>query len=228
VACGRAEDYEQFATLTREIGWATGRPLAPFNASQEVALVTAAITTLLRTRRIRDTLLHAGRSSDDARLVADECADGAFWLLMEGIDARRLVPMPETPSELGYIVERRGVDSWRRVLGHVAANPWGRAAAHLTGLARSAGLDPAVVRLIARCGRVYRELSAESERVAVANEIRRLVAISGCTQREFAMRAGTSAPRLSTYASGRVTPSAAMMLRISRLSSIVSNGTRTS
>ncbi len=34
---------------------------------------------------------------------------------------------------------------------------------------------------------------------------------------EFASRIGTSTSRLSTYAAGKVTPSAALMLRIRRL-----------
>ena len=40
------------------------------------------------------------------------------------------------------------------------------------------------------------------------------VARSGSTQARFAERIGTSASRLSTDASGKVTPSAAMLLRI--------------
>ena len=40
---------------------------------------------------------------------------------------------------------------------------------------------------------------------------------SGLTAAQFAEVAGTSASRLSTYATGRVTPSAAMLVRIERL-----------
>ncbi|MGF1647054.1 MAG: helix-turn-helix domain-containing protein [Kineosporiaceae bacterium] len=39
---------------------------------------------------------------------------------------------------------------------------------------------------------------------------------SGLTSTEFASRIGTSRSRLSTYASGRVVPSAALMVRIRR------------
>jgi transcriptional regulator with XRE-family HTH domain len=50
----------------------------------------------------------------------------------------------------------------------------------------------------------------------VAAEIRDLVARSGLPRQDFALRLGTSRPRLSTYMSGKVTPSAAMMPRIRR------------
>lgn len=40
---------------------------------------------------------------------------------------------------------------------------------------------------------------------------------SGLSRAEFASRVGTSASRLSTYVSGRVTPSAALLLRMRRV-----------
>ena len=45
----------------------------------------------------------------------------------------------------------------------------------------------------------------------------RLSSGSGLSRAEFASRIGTSASRLSTYASGKVTPSATLMLRIRRV-----------
>jgi transcriptional regulator with XRE-family HTH domain len=47
--------------------------------------------------------------------------------------------------------------------------------------------------------------------------VRQLIRESGLTAASFASRAGTSASRLSTYASGKVVPSAAMMLRLERV-----------
>ena len=46
---------------------------------------------------------------------------------------------------------------------------------------------------------------------------RRIVAMSGLSQRAFAARVGTSASRLSSYVHGHVVPSATMMLRIKRV-----------
>jgi transcriptional regulator with XRE-family HTH domain len=62
-----------------------------------------------------------------------------------------------------------------------------------------------------------RQETAGAEREQVAAEIRDLVARSGLSRQDFARRLGTSRPRLSTYMSGKVTPSAALMLRIRRV-----------
>ncbi len=52
---------------------------------------------------------------------------------------------------------------------------------------------------------------------AVAAEIRQAVARSGLSRAEFASRIETSASRLSTYTTGKVTPAATLMVRIRRL-----------
>jgi ribosome-binding protein aMBF1 (putative translation factor) len=62
-----------------------------------------------------------------------------------------------------------------------------------------------------------RQQAEANERAAVAAEIRDAVEQSGLSQADFASRIGTSASRLSTYASGKVTPSATLMLRIRRV-----------
>jgi DNA-binding transcriptional regulator YiaG len=59
-----------------------------------------------------------------------------------------------------------------------------------------------------------REEAEKSEREAVANEIDGLVRESGLSRTEFASRIGTSASRLSTYVTGKVTPSAALLVRM--------------
>jgi ribosome-binding protein aMBF1 (putative translation factor) len=59
-----------------------------------------------------------------------------------------------------------------------------------------------------------REQAEACERAAVAAEIREAVERSGLSRADFASRIGTSASRLSTYTSGKVTPSATLMLRI--------------
>ena len=50
----------------------------------------------------------------------------------------------------------------------------------------------------------------------VAGRVRAAVARSRLTNRDFAQLIGTSASRLSTYLNGKVTPSAAMLVRIER------------
>ncbi|MEZ5382628.1 MAG: helix-turn-helix transcriptional regulator [Microthrixaceae bacterium] len=58
---------------------------------------------------------------------------------------------------------------------------------------------------------------AEShDRRAVADRVRAAIGASGLTAAQFAELVGTSGSRLSTYVSGKVTPSAAMLVRIER------------
>jgi transcriptional regulator with XRE-family HTH domain len=66
-----------------------------------------------------------------------------------------------------------------------------------------------------------REDAVSSERNAVATEIRNVLEGSGLSRQDFADRIGTSRSRLSTYASGQVVPSAALMVRIRRVAKSV-------
>jgi transcriptional regulator with XRE-family HTH domain len=67
-------------------------------------------------------------------------------------------------------------------------------------------------RVIARA----REEAEAAERNAVAAEIDQLIRSSGLSRAEFASRIGTSTSRLSTYVTGKVTPSAALLVRMRR------------
>jgi ribosome-binding protein aMBF1 (putative translation factor) len=62
-----------------------------------------------------------------------------------------------------------------------------------------------------------RAATEAQERAEVAAEIRDAIDRSGLRRADFAARIGTSSSRLSTYATGRVTPSATLLLRIRRL-----------
>ena len=62
-----------------------------------------------------------------------------------------------------------------------------------------------------------RKLASESERADVASEVRALVDRSGLSKQDFAERIGTSRSRLSTYMSGKVVPSATLMIRMRRV-----------
>ena len=62
-----------------------------------------------------------------------------------------------------------------------------------------------------------RKLAADSEREDVAAEVRELVGRSRLSTQDFAERMGTSRSRLSTYMSGKVVPSAALMVRMRRV-----------
>lgn len=62
-----------------------------------------------------------------------------------------------------------------------------------------------------------RQAAVEDEREQVASEVRPLISSSGLTAAQLAERLGTSASRLSTYSSGKVSPAATFMVRMRRI-----------
>ncbi|WP_051393505.1 helix-turn-helix domain-containing protein [Glycomyces arizonensis] len=99
--------------------------------------------------------------------------------------------------------DRRWVGSWspERIVRRVE---------HVLAYSRPCG----VANLM---GRVLRSARGAAERETVAGSVRQAVAESGLTRAEFASRIGTSVSRLSTYATGKVVPSAVLMVRIDRV-----------
>jgi DNA-binding transcriptional regulator YiaG len=126
-------------------------------------------------------------------------------------------PISEWPTEAVLTALERGdLADWHRIVVAIQADPWGRAARQVEEVlshSRPYGVAEAMETALARA----RERAEASERAAVASEIREAVERSGLSQAEFASRIGTSASRLSTYASGKVTPSATLMVRIRRV-----------
>jgi DNA-binding transcriptional regulator YiaG len=113
-------------------------------------------------------------------------------------------------------VERGTLPDWRRLAAAVRADPWGPVAQQIlqaVELSRPYGVGSLLTTVIDRA----RQEAADAEREQVAGEIRDLVARSGLSQQDFALRLGTSRPRLSTYLSGKVMPSAALVLRMRRV-----------
>jgi DNA-binding transcriptional regulator YiaG len=113
-------------------------------------------------------------------------------------------------------VERGTLPDWRRLATVIRADPWGPVAQQVleaVELSRPYGTSQLLTSVIDSA----RQEAADAEREQVAGEIRDLVARSGLPRQDFALRLGTSRPRLSTYMSGKVTPSAALMLRIRRI-----------
>lgn len=110
-------------------------------------------------------------------------------------------------------IDRGLVADWQPVFDEIRRAPWGavarRVERHL-GHRESDGTT-AIFRLA--IGRA-RQGAEQAERAEVAARVRRSIERSGLTGAEFARAIGTSASRLSTYATGRVVPSAAMLVRI--------------
>jgi DNA-binding transcriptional regulator YiaG len=120
-------------------------------------------------------------------------------------------------------VERGTMPDWRRLAAAIRADPWGPVAQQVleaVELSHPYGTAELLTAVIERA----RQDAVDTERDQVADEIRGLVARSGLSQQDFALRLGTSRPRLSTYMSGKVTPSASLMLRMRRVAAQAQSG----
>lgn len=138
-------------------------------------------------------------------------------LTFRNVDASPDDPVSDWPLEaIQTALERGGLSHWRRLSTAIQAEPWGPVARRVEEVLtynRPYGVAQVMDRAISRA----REDAEVSERNAVANEIDQLVRASGLSRAEFASRVGTSASRLSTYVTGKVTPSAALLVRMRRL-----------
>ncbi len=135
-------------------------------------------------------------------------------LAFRNVDASPDDPVSEWPQEaIQAALERGGISHWRRLAKEIQAAPWGpvaRRVEEVLSYSRPYGVADAIGRVIG----MAREETEKSERETVAAEIDGLVRESGLSRTEFASRIGTSASRLSTYVTGRVTPSAALLVRM--------------
>lgn len=126
-------------------------------------------------------------------------------------------PVSAWPTEaVQTALERGDLADWHRIAAEVRDSPWGTTARQVEEVlshTRPYGVAEAMETVISRA----RQRAEADERAAVASAIRAAVEQSGFSQAEFAARIGTSPSRLSTYATGKVTPSATLMLRISRV-----------
>ncbi|MSO44181.1 MAG: XRE family transcriptional regulator [Thermoleophilia bacterium] len=143
------------------------------------------------------------------------------------VDASPTDDVRTWPFEAIVITLERGlVGDWRPLLREVAAHPWGDVARQIedyTGYAPSSG----VTRLFDLAIRRARESADRADRDEAARRVRAAIEQSGVSQATLASAAGTSASRLSTYATGKVTPSAAILIRIERVARDDLGGTGT-
>ncbi len=113
------------------------------------------------------------------------------------------------------VIDRGLVADWRPVFAEIRRSPWGTVARRIErylGYREHDGVSTLFRLVIDRA----RADADRSDRDEVAVRVRDAVERSGLTKAEFASSIGTSASRLSTYLSGSVTPSAALLLRIER------------
>lgn len=126
-------------------------------------------------------------------------------------------PVSSWPTEaVQTALERGDLDDWRRMVAEIRRDPWGRTARQIEEVlshTRPYGIADVVEVVLARA----RERAEAREREQVAGEVRATIARSGLSRSAFASRIGTSTSRLSTYATGTVIPSAALMVRMRRV-----------
>lgn len=139
-------------------------------------------------------------------------------LRFRNVDVTPDTPVEEWPSEAVLAaLERGSLRHWRRLAAAIREDPWRPVARRVEQSLAVTDAYYGVVPLMERAIAAARERSQARERHLVAEEIAGYVERSGLTRSEFAERIGTSASRLSTYLSGKVVPSAALMLRMRRL-----------
>lgn len=138
-------------------------------------------------------------------------------LAFRNVTANPSDPVADWPTEaVATALERGDLEHWQRLASEINRHPWGRTARQVEEVlshSRPYGVAELMESVIARA----RARVEDDERRVVAAEIRQAIADSGLSRTEFAASIGTSASRLSTYATGKVVPSATLMLRIRRL-----------
>lgn len=110
-------------------------------------------------------------------------------------------------------IDRGLVPDWQPIFAEIRRSPWGPVARRVERYLSYREPDgvSTLFALAIKRARAAAEAAAKKE---VAARVRTAVEQSGLTNGQFAELVGTSASRLSTYLSGRVTPSAAMLVRI--------------
>lgn len=133
------------------------------------------------------------------------------------VDVDPSTPVEEWPYEaLVTAIERGSIGDWARIARAVRHDPWGHVARQVEermAYERPFGVGPLLERAIASA----RADAVRSERAEVAETVAALVQRSGISMAALAERLGTSRTRLSTYRSGSVVPSAALLVRLRRV-----------
>lgn len=106
---------------------------------------------------------------------------------------------------------------WQRIVAAIKRDPFGRTARQVEEVletARPYGVSKALAEVLTRT----REHLEANEREEVARHIRALLERSGLGQQEFASRIGVPGNEFATFLSAEASPSAALMVRMQRLS----------
>jgi len=112
-------------------------------------------------------------------------------------------------------IDRGLVADWQPLFAEIRRAPWGPVARRIERYLTYRDRDGAGALFALAVDRAREDVD-RADRHEVAALVRAAVDRSGLTAAEFAALVGTSASRLSTYLSGKVTPSASMLVRIER------------
>jgi hypothetical protein len=113
-------------------------------------------------------------------------------------------------------IDRGLVSDWQPLFAEIRRSPWGVVARRIERYLSYRDPD-GVGTLFTLAIAQARTETERAERDEVAQRVRDAVERSGLSKGRFAALVGTSGSRLSTYLSGTVTPSAAMLVRIERI-----------
>ena len=142
-------------------------------------------------------------------------------LRFRNVDVTPAAPVESWPTEgILAAIERGSLSDWRRIVAAVRRDPWGPVARRLEQaleVSEAYGTRPLLERALARA----RADATAAERTEVARRVRALLDASGLSRAAFAASIGTSAPRLSTYLSGKVAPSSTLLVRMERVAGVV-------
>jgi hypothetical protein len=133
------------------------------------------------------------------------------------VDASTTDDVRTWPYEALVIAIDQGlVADWQPIFSELRRSPWGRVARRVERYLSYREPD-GVGTLFGLAIERARTDSERADRMEAASRVREAIAESGLTHQEFAQLVGTSASRLSTYVSGKVTPSAALLIRMDRI-----------
>lgn len=138
-------------------------------------------------------------------------------VIFRNVEAVWTDPVSTWPYEAVVTTLERGfVSDWQPVFREIGARPWGKISRWVEGYldgVEATGLNVLFRAVITRA----RDRAEAAEREVVAARVKDAIVSSGLTAKDFAAEIGTSASRLSTYASAQVVPSAALLVRMESL-----------
>lgn len=114
-------------------------------------------------------------------------------------------------------LENGDITVWQRIVVAIKRDPFGRTARQVEEVLESAapyGISKALTEVLSRA-RAHLEANERSE---ASRHVRLLLERSGLTDREFASRIGVTPVELAAFLQASISPTAALMIRMRRLS----------